>query len=163
MLGQAAKAIATSAALIFSAAMVQADTVLTLVDHTNQVQTETMEMTMDELLALPQTEVVTGNEYVDGTPRFSGPLLRDVVALIQPSGATTVKLVALNDYSADAPLIEADQYEVILAIKKDGEFLSRRDKGPIWVIYPMDDYAELNDPNFNNRLVWQLAKLELTK
>ena len=43
----------------------------------------------------------------------------------------------------------------------NGKRLSLRDKGPIWVIYPMTDNKELQDPAYNQRLVWQLVKIEV--
>jgi hypothetical protein len=42
----------------------------------------------------------------------------------------------------------------------DGVPLSKRDKGPIWMIYPMSDHEELRDPVYNSRLIWQVVKLE---
>ena len=46
-------------------------------------------------------------------------------------------------------------------MERDGEKLSRRDQGPIWLMYPLDDYSELRDSIYNTRLVWQLTKIEL--
>ncbi len=43
----------------------------------------------------------------------------------------------------------------------DGERLSLRDKGPLWLMYPIDDHAELQDPLYNVRLIWQLTSMEL--
>ena len=57
------------------------------------------------------------------------------------------------------PAVDAFGYDVILAVLRDGEPMSVRDKGPIWVIYPMDDHAELRDDSFNGRLVWQLKNI----
>jgi hypothetical protein len=49
----------------------------------------------------------------------------------------------------------------ILALKRDGETLSRRDKGPIWIVYPRDDFPELQLETINARWVWQLIELEV--
>jgi hypothetical protein len=59
------------------------------------------------------------------------------------------------------PAGDAFTYDVILAVLRDGEVMSVRDKGPIWVIYPMDDYPELQDDVFNGRLVWQLKSISV--
>ena len=66
---------------------------------------------------------------------------------------------ALNDFSVTVPAADAFNYDVILAVLKDGEKMPIRDKGPIWVIYPMDDHAELRDDLYNGRLVWQLKSI----
>ena len=114
-----------------------------------------------ELLAMPQVTVRTRTEFTDGVVEFVGPLARDVVELVGVNDATTAHLVAANDYSVDVPIQDFYQYDVILALYADGERLSLRDKGPIWLMYPIDDHAELQDPDYNRRLIWQLTTMEL--
>lgn len=116
--------------------------------------------TVDELAALPQHKIVTGNEFVEGKVTFEGPLVRDVLKDAGLEPGEKLAFVALNDYAVEIPASELEKYDAILALKADGKWLSRRDKGPIWVIYPMDDHPELQDPVFNSRLVWQLARIE---
>ncbi len=36
-----------------------------------------------------------------------------------------------------------------------------REKGPVWVIYPMDDNPELRNDLYNDRLVWQLKEISV--
>lgn len=36
-----------------------------------------------------------------------------------------------------------------------------REKGPIWVIYPMNDHPELRSDTYNDRLVWQLKEISV--
>jgi len=43
----------------------------------------------------------------------------------------------------------------------DGEPLSVRDKGPIWIVYPRDEFPELATPEVNSRWIWQLVTLDL--
>jgi hypothetical protein len=92
---------------------------------------------------------------------FVGPLARDVLASFDLGAVTTVHLVAANDYSFDIPLGDLTKYDVILAMQADGKRLSIRDKGPIWLMYPLDDFPELQDPKYNLRLIWQLTVMEL--
>ncbi len=114
-----------------------------------------------DLLALPQVTIRTRTEFTDGVVEFIGPLARDAVAFIETGAATTVHLVAANDYAIDIPLSEIFDYDVILAMQANGERLTMRDKGPIWIMYPLDDHEEMQDPVFNNRLIWQLTVMEL--
>lgn len=118
-------------------------------------------ITEAELLALPQITVRTRTEFTDGVIEFIGPLARDALASIEIGTATSVHLVAENDYAIDVPLSDFINYNVILALKADGKRLSLRDKGPIWLMYPLDDHAELQDPSYNIRLIWQLTKMQL--
>ncbi|HSG35732.1 MAG TPA: oxidoreductase, partial [Sphingomonadaceae bacterium] len=69
--------------------------------------------------------------------------------------------VAANDYKVEIPLEDFVRYDVIFATSMNGDRLSLRDKGPIWIIYPMSDHRELRDPAYNQRLIWQLVRIEL--
>lgn len=118
-------------------------------------------LTEEELLDLPQTTVRTHTEWTDGKVEFVGPLARDVVELVGADGASIAHLVAANDYSVDVPLEDFFEYDVILAMFADGERLTRRDKGPLWVMYPLDAHEELQDSVYNPRMIWQLTTVEL--
>lgn len=114
-----------------------------------------------DMLALPQVTITTENEFIDGMAEFSGPLARDVVAMLGQGDFDTVTLKAANDYSVEVPLDDFLQYDVIFAMFQNGERLSSRDKGPMWVIYPMSDHKELRDRIFNDRLIWQLIAISV--
>lgn len=133
------------------------ETVLTLVNATSSTEILLSEA---ELMALPHTAINTENEFVDGMTRFDGPLGRDLIALMG-GGGTTVVLTAVNDYAVEVPVEDFETYDVVLAVSADGVRFSRRDKGPIWVVYPMSDHRELQDPVYNARLIWQLVRMEL--
>lgn len=115
--------------------------------------------TLEELRDIPQEVVITENDYLDGPARFSGPLLRDIYEDNGIERGDLVEFLAINDFQVTAPADEAFDYDVILAISKDGSTLPIRDLGPIWVIYPMSDNPALKDPKFNSRLVWQLERI----
>jgi len=133
------------------------NTVLTIV---NTLDGTEMALSEADLMAMPQATVNTENEFVDAMTAFEGPLGRDVLALAGESGETVV-LTAVNDYAVEVPFEDFVNYEVVFAMSADGEVFSRRDKGPIWVVYPMSDHVELQDPVYNSRLIWQLVKVEI--
>ena len=143
-----------AAALLILPTIGAAQTILTV-----STPEQSATYTLEELLALPQTTVVTTNDYVDTATTFQGPRLRAVLEPLNVGPDATLKMVALNDFSSSVPAVDAFDYDVILAVLRDGEPMSVRDKGPIWVIYPMDDHAELRNDSFNGRLVWQLKTI----
>ncbi|MFD2740129.1 molybdopterin-dependent oxidoreductase [Sulfitobacter aestuarii] len=114
---------------------------------------------MEELQEMPQTTVVTKNDYVETTTTFVGPKLRDVLAGQDIGPESELIMTALNDFTVRAPASDAYEHDVILALSMDGKPMSIRDKGPIWVIYPMDDEPKLRDDIYNGRLVWQLKSI----
>lgn len=130
---------------------------VTLPDASGKAVTKTF--TAQEIQEMPQTAVETGNDYVEGVRVFEGPLMRDFLPGLKATD--TVSATALNDYSVTIPAADLLNYPVILAMTMDGEKMSVRDKGPLWVIYPMSQHPELKKPEFNDRLIWQVSKLEL--
>jgi len=114
----------------------------------------------EALEALPQHEIRTSTPWTDGVSTFEGPLLCDLLAGLGAKG-TELRARALNDYVVDIPIADCQRYPVILALKRDGKSLSRRDMGPIWIVYPRDDFPELRLETINARWVWQLIELEV--
>lgn len=115
--------------------------------------------TLEDLEAMNQTTVTTSNDYVEDTTEFTGPLLRDVLASHDIGPTQLIRMKALNDFSVTMPASDAFNYNVILALTQNGNRMHIRDKGPIWVIYPMDEHPELQAENYNSRLVWQLSEI----
>lgn len=119
-----------------------------------------LDLTVDGLRAMPQTTIRTGNEFANGIVAYRGPRVRDVLERYGLGDAKTVRLVAANDYFVDIPTDDFRRYDAILALEADGKQLSRRDKGPIWLMYPISDHGELQDPVYLRRLIWQVVRIE---
>ncbi|OZG74633.1 hypothetical protein BTA51_06485 [Hahella sp. CCB-MM4] len=107
---------------------------------------------------LPQHSVNTTTPWFDKPKTFTGPLARDVLKLLGASG-TNARAVALNDYHIDIPTQDFDDFDVILATRIDGEILSIRDKGPLFIIYPFDQIPETRNEVFFQRCIWQLVQV----
>ena len=114
----------------------------------------------EALEALPQHEIRTSTPWTDGVSAFKGPLLCELLEHVG-AGGTVLRARALNDYVADIPIEDCERYPVIVALTRDGEALSRRDMGPLWIVYPRDDHPELQLETVNARWVWQLVELEV--
>jgi hypothetical protein len=122
--------------------------------------TETLEFTLEELQALPQVVVVTKNEFSDGEAEYRGPLVRDILEHLSLDQADVLRFTAVNDYFVDIPTSDFRKHNVILAMMENGKLLSRRDKGPLWLMYPISDNSELDDPIYIHRLIWQVVRIE---
>ena len=83
--------------------------------------------------------------------------------MLQAAGAdgTTIRAIALNDYKVDIPLADARRFDVVMARLINGQAIPVRDKGPLFIIYPFDDRAELRVPQYFSRCAWQLRTLEI--
>jgi len=59
------------------------------------------------------------------------------------------------------PVSDAEQYRVILARTINGKSLSIRDKGPLFLIYPFDQYPELQNKLYYGRAIWQISVIKV--
>lgn len=114
----------------------------------------------DMLNALGLEEIVTTTAWTDGPQTFRGVRLQTLLERLGASG-TTVTATALNDFVTSFPVTDATQYGVLLASEMNGEEMSVRDKGPLWVVYPRDDFPELQQPEYNDRWAWQLRSIAI--
>lgn len=128
-------------------------TVTGAIAHTNGDGVAQFDQAM--LDALPQRSTVTTTPWYEGPQDFSGPLISGLLDAVGATGET-IQVTALNDYSADIPLQDVLSYPVILADRLDDTLLSVRDKGPLFVIYPFDEFRELYDEVHFGRSVWQI-------
>ncbi len=115
----------------------------------------------DMLAALPQGRFTGETPWTKDTVTFTGPLGAAVLDLVGASG-TTMKVVALNDYASDVPVADFRQHAVILATHRDGTPMAVRDRGPVWIIYPMDRDASLRNAVVYARSFWQIRDIEVT-
>ncbi|GCL65012.1 molybdopterin-dependent oxidoreductase [Pseudaquabacterium pictum] len=115
---------------------------------------------MAMLEALPQHSFTTSTPWFKEPKRFSGPLLRDVLAAAGAKG-TALRAVALNDYKVEIPVEDALRHKVLLATRLDGQPMPVREKGPLFIIYPYDESADLRSERYYSRSAWQLRTLEV--
>jgi hypothetical protein len=133
-------------------------TVLGRVRIANAGQSAQFDMAMLE--QLPQRSFVTRTPWYATPRKFTGPLLRDVLAACGASGSN-VRATALNDYRVDLPFEDAQRFDVLVARLLDDKPMAVRDKGPLFIIYPFDSSAELRTTLYYSRSAWQLKSLEV--
>ena len=61
------------------------------------------------------------------------------------------------------PLTDAVEGGPIVAYRMDGETMSVRDKGPLWIVYPYDSDADYRTEVIYSRSIWQLDRIEVIK
>jgi len=115
---------------------------------------------MDMLAAFPQHSFTTSNPWYKESKKFTGPLLRDVLAAAGAQGST-LKAEALNNFKVEIPAADTRKFPVVLARLMDDQPMLIRDKGPLFVIYPFDSSPELHLAQYYSRSAWQLRNIEI--
>lgn len=121
---------------------------------------KTAQFDRDMLMAIGVHSMTSSNPFEPGIHTFEGVLLSDVLNRIGATGATlTAK--ALDGYEIDLPMADPQTYPVMLAHTWNDKIMRVRNKGPLWMIYPIDQFPELNVEKYSSRSVWQLISLNV--
>lgn len=115
---------------------------------------------LDGLRDLGGREFVTSTIWTQGRRRFRGVSLDVLLDHLRARGRT-LRAVAINDYVVKIPVTDATPAGPIIAYEMDGEAMSLRDKGPLWVVYPYDSAAEYRSEVIFARSIWQLDRIEV--
>ncbi|MBP0438296.1 molybdopterin-dependent oxidoreductase [Tianweitania sediminis] len=110
------------------------------------------------LEALGFESISTKTPWFDGVARFDGVRMDKLMEVVGARGKS-VTAVALNDYVTTIPIDDFARFGVILALMRDGEYMSVRNKGPLFIVYPYDSDTELQSQIYFGRSAWQVAKL----
>ncbi|ABL72803.1 molybdopterin-dependent oxidoreductase [Paracoccus denitrificans] len=132
---------------------------LTITEPSGRVR----ELRDEDIAALPWQELTTQTRWTEGVQTFRGPFLKDVLTsggLSRPDLAGRNLLMrALNDFGIVVPADDAWNYDPILAREMNGKPMRVRDKGPLWLVYPRDQRAELQNAVMDERWIWQLFEI----
>jgi hypothetical protein len=115
---------------------------------------------MEMLTALPQHSFTTLTPWYPEKKKFTGPLLRDVLAAVGAKGET-IKAISLNNYKVEVPVADTQQFPVILARLMDDKPMAIRDKGPLFIVYPYDTDTALHTTLYYKRSAWQVRSIEV--
>lgn len=102
----------------------------------------------------------TSSPWYNGRTTFTGISLQKLMDYVGAKGSV-VKVTALNDYTTVIPLSDFKKYNVILALKINGEYMRIRDKGPLFIVYPYDSIPELNNQIFYSRSAWRVSSMKI--
>jgi hypothetical protein len=102
--------------------------------------------------------IETTTPWYKGSMKFEGVPLDKLMAEVGAKGQHVVAY-ALNDYTTEIPMEDFSKHHAILALKRNGEYMPVRDKGPLFVVYPYDSDPALKSQIYYSRSAWQVARL----
>ncbi|MEE1655926.1 molybdopterin-dependent oxidoreductase [Microvirga sp. CF3062] len=128
------------------------------ISATNKDGTAQFDRPMLEALGMVKIETTT--PWHEGKNTFEGISLDKLMQHVGATGQRVV-VVALNDYTTDIPVEDFRKFNVILALKRNGDYMSVRDKGPLFIIYPYDSNPDLKSQTYYARSAWQVARIDV--
>lgn len=172
-------AIALSAAAFFSVGAVTATESPVNVEETSQqvaVQQETavltitgvssggkevaFDLSVSALQALGTETIATSTIWTNGVNTFEGVPLNRLIGELEISG-DRILATSINDYAVEIPLDETLSDDALLAYKMNGAPMSRRGKGPLWIVYPFDQSPKFRTETIYARSIWQLNRIHV--
>lgn len=115
-------------------------------------------LTDDDLLALPQVSFDTETIWTAGVKTFSGPSVAAVLAFAG-AGPGDLRLEAVNGYSVNMARSMVGANAPIIANRIDGAPFARRQKGPLWIMFPFSSDEAFRTEITYTASVWQLNQI----
>jgi hypothetical protein len=122
---------------------------------------QTVQLTLQDLAKLPKRSL-TVQDSPDSAPIVWTGVDADALfnsLNVQLPPFKRLRLEALNLYSALLPRSDIEQFHPIIAYSRDGQSVPVHESGPLFWIYPFDDYPELRTQIYYSRAVWQLSDI----
>lgn len=115
---------------------------------------------LKDLESFPQITFTSFSPWTEGVHEFTGIPLKSFVEQFDPS-FTQIELTARDNYQVTFAAEDLMDTWPILAIYMNGDPISPRTKGPFWVVFPFDDYPELQREDLYARSIWQVQHLKI--
>ena len=114
------------------------------------------------LEAMDPVTITPSTIWTEGAQTFTGVPLAQLVELLGAEGEVMMA-TAINDYTVEIPREDWVENGPIVAFLNNGEPMSIRDKGPLWIIYPYDDNPDYQTEVIYSRSIWQLNRIQVAK
>ncbi|WP_353681595.1 molybdopterin-dependent oxidoreductase [Actibacterium sp.] len=118
------------------------------------------EFNLEDLQALPASSFQTTTIWTEGAQTFRGVSLKTLLESLDVTEGV-IHATAINDYSVTIPMTDATADGPIIAYAANGAPMSRRGKGPLWIVYPYDSDLKFQTETIYSRSIWQLDRLTI--
>ncbi|CUI62216.1 molybdopterin-dependent oxidoreductase [Cognatishimia activa] len=129
---------------------------------TKQNTDEAAAFDFDMLAAMPAESFETTTIWTEGSQSFTGVSLNALLDFVGVDGKLLFAS-AINDYQVEIPITDATDGGPIVAYLRNGEPMSVRNKGPLWIVYPYDLNKDYQSETIYSRSIWQLDRIEVVQ
>ena len=116
--------------------------------------------TLKELQSLPEHSFETETIWTEGPQEFEGVSLRTLLEHLAVTEGD-INATAINDYTVTIPYEDATADGPMVAYHANGAEMSRRGKGPLWIVYPYDSDLKYQTETIYSRSIWQLDRITI--
>ena len=118
-------------------------------------------MDLATIESLGVVEYTLDDPFENEEATFRGVLMSDLLDIWQvDEAATTLNMVALNDYAVDVSISDLREFPVIFAMQENGEYMTVARRGPAMLVFPYRDF-EFDETFYNNLWIWQIEMVEV--
>src|SRR5262245_27976244 len=124
------------------------------INHDNKIL---MDLATIESVGLVEYEVV--DPFENRKKLFRKMLMRELLNLWKvAAAATTLDMVALNDYHIDVPIAIMREKPLLFALQADGEYMRPDYRGPAMLVFPYG-YYKFQRPLTDAYWIWQIKAI----
>ncbi|MGO5000630.1 molybdopterin-binding protein [Oceanisphaera sp. W20_SRM_FM3] len=121
-----------------------------------------LDFTLSELQALPQAQIITAHPWSAQAQHYKGVDLTALLKLLFANRQiNSLNLEGLNGFSMALEWSKISDFSPILAWQENEKLMSRRNKGPLWLMLPYDQAPKMQQANFLHYMVWQLRTIRV--
>ena len=114
--------------------------------------------TLADLMLLPATKFTTSTIWTAENQTFTGVELSELIKHLEIKG-NVLHAIALDEYYFDLPMTDALPGGPIVAYLNNGNRMTVREKGPLWIVYPYDENKKFQTEEIYARSVWSSWKI----
>jgi hypothetical protein len=93
---------------------------------------------------------------------YSGILMSDFLKIVGAANtAKGVTITALDEYEVSLTFNEIEKWPILLATQIDGAYMTVSENGPTRIIFPFDDYADIDQVLYKDLWVWNIKSIEV--
>ena len=123
---------------------------------------DTLVLDMATLEKFGLVEYAVNDPWLNAKNTYQGVLLSEFLKFVDASDtATTLKIIALDDYAVDITITDIEKWTVLLATQTNGAYMTIENNGPTRVIFPYDFYPEIDQLTYKDLWVWNIASMEI--
>lgn len=95
--------------------------------------------------------------------KYSGFKVSELLEHLNINDAFSLTFVALNDYASSTRMEDILKYQPIIAYKMNDKVMKVRNKGPYWLVFNLDNNAEIDNAAYHAQMVWQIDEIVVHK